>query len=132
MILSTFLPFLEDVLGLVLSERKSFMPLTYIVLILMAYFGPNAKLFGNIRLAIWQFQQPIEDIVQYVMNVGLLLVVDFLSFFINGVLLWYFANINLLKVLKQLQKDFWIVFSIAEAFLLMQVLCRFMQIHTDT
>ena len=90
----------------------------------MAYYGPNAKLLGNIRLAIWQFQQPIEDIVQYVMNVSLLLVVDFLSFFINGVLLWYFANINLLMVLKQLQKDFWIVFTIAEAFLLMQVLWR--------
>ena len=114
--------FVEDVLGLVLSERKSFMPLTYIILILMAYFGPNAMLLGNIRLAIWQFQQPINDIYEYVMNVSLLLVVDFLSFFLNGVILWYFANINLLKVLKQLQKDFCIVFTIAEAFLLMQVL----------
>ena len=27
--------------------------ITYIILILMAYFGPNAKLLGNIQLSIW-------------------------------------------------------------------------------
>ena len=109
-------------MNLILNERKSFMSLTYIVVILMAYFGPNAKILGNIQLAIWQFHQPIDDIQTYVMNISLLLAADFLSFIINGVLLWYYCSINFLEVTKKLQQRFWMIFAIAEAFLLMEVL----------
>ena len=111
----------DATMGLVLSERKSFMPATYIILILMAYFGPNAKLIGNIQLSIWQFERPIQDINQYVANVSLLLGMDFMSFIVNGILLWYFADINVFQFLKKLQQDFWGPFAIAEAFLLMEV-----------
>ena len=101
--------------------------MTYIVLILMAYFGPNAKNLGNIQLEIWHFKRPIEDIYLYAMNVILMLGMDFLSFLVNGVLLAYFSNINVLKVMKSLQKDFWIVFAIAEGVFLMEV-CIIFQI----
>ena len=95
--------------------------MTYIVLILIAYFGPNAKNLGNIQLEIWHFKRPIEDIYLYAMNVTLMLGMDFFSFHVNGVLLAYFSNINVLKVMKSLQKDFWIVFAIAEGVFLMEV-----------
>ena len=95
--------------------------MTYIFLILMAYFGPNAKNLGNIQLEIWHFKRPIEDIYLYTMNVTLMLGMEFLSSLVNGVLLAYFSNINVLKVMKSLQKDFWIVFAIAEGVFLMEV-----------
>ena len=95
--------------------------MTYILLILMAYFGPNAKNLGNIQLEIWHFKRPIEDIYLYTMNVTLMLGMEFLSSLFNGVLLAYFSNINVLKVMKSLQKDFWIVFAIAEGVFLMEV-----------
>ena len=95
--------------------------MTYIFLILMAYFGPNAKNLGNIQLEIWHFKRPIEDIYLYTMNVTLMLGMEFLSSLFNGVLLAYFSNINVLKVMKSLQKDFWIVFAIAEGVFLMEV-----------
>ena len=104
-----------------MGERKSFMPLTYIALICMAYFGPNANLLGNIQLRIWQYQRPIEDIEQYITNVSLFLVMDFASFTINGILLWNLAKINVLKVMNKIQEEFWIMFAIAEAFHLMEV-----------
>ena len=116
-----FLYFTDAVKGLVISERKSFMPMTYIALILMAYFGPNAKNLGNIQLEIWHFKRPIEDIYLYAMNITLMLGFDFLSFLVNGLLLAYFSKINVLKVMKSLQKDFWIVFAIAEGVFLMEV-----------
>ena len=97
------------------------MPLTYMALILMAYFGPNAGLLGNIKLRLWHYQKPIPDINAFVMNVSLFLVVDILSFVINGCLLWHFCKVNAIKQLQKVQKDFWIVFGIAEAFLLMEV-----------
>ena len=87
----------------------------------MAFFRPNASLLGNIKLSIWHFQKPITDIEAFAWKVSLLMIVDFLSFFINGILLWWFCCINLLKVLKQLQVDFWKTFAITEAYTLMEV-----------
>ena len=107
---------------LVLSERKSVNTLTYMALVAMAYFGPNAQLMGNIQLVIWQFQRPITDIQAYLFKVSLLMVVDIFSLFLNGVLLWHFCKINMVKVMKKLQGEFWFPFAIAEAFLLMAVM----------
>ena len=106
---------------LVIGERKSLNVLIYLVLIPMAYFGPNAELLGNIRLSIWQFQRPIEDIEAYLFKVTLLLGVDLLSVIINAGMLWYFCKINLLMMLMKLQKSFWHVFAIADAFIITEV-----------
>ena len=97
------------------------MPLTYIALTLMSYFGPNAKLLGNIQLEIWQYQSMIKDIEGFVLRVGLLQIVDTLSFFINGILFWYLCGINLLRIMNKLQQRFWMVFAIAEALFSMMV-----------
>ena len=91
------------------------------IIILLAYYGPNAELLGNIKLAIWQFQNPISDIGAYTFNVAVLLIVDLVSFMINGIVLRIFCKINVLKVIHGLQKRFWHVFWAAESFLLMVV-----------
>ena len=106
---------------LVLGERKSIIPVTYILIVLMAYYGPNANILGNIQLTIWHYQSPIVEIEDLVYNVGLLFLVDLSSFVVNGILLRYFCGINLMKTLKTLQQEFWLPFAIAEAKLLMEV-----------
>ena len=90
-------------------------------MIIMAYYGPNAELLGNIKLAIWQFQNPITDIHAYVANIILLLGVDVISLIINGLLLRIICNVNIFKVMKSLQESFWHVFLAAESFLLIEV-----------
>ena len=112
-------------MNLVLNERKSLSTLTYIIVIIMAYFGPNAELLGNVKLAIWHFQKPIKDIEAYVINVCLLLAVDLLSLVFNGILLWYSCKTNIFKVLNKLQKEFWYAFAIIEAFSLVEVIFYF-------
>ena len=97
------------------------MPFTYIALIMMAYFGPNAKNLASIQLEVWHFEKSIEDIYLYVLKVVPLLAVDFFTFAVNGLVLAYFSEINLLKVMKTIQKEFWIVFAIAEGVYLMEV-----------
>ena len=98
------------------------MPLSYILIVLMAYYGPNANLIGNIKLTIWQYQSPITDIKALVYNVGLLSLVDLSSFAINGILLWFFCGINLMNTLKSLQQEFWLTFALSEAWLLIEVI----------
>ena len=113
--------FTDDVKELVIGERCSLLSLAYMIIILLAYYGPNAELLGNIKLAIWQFQNPIPDIGAYTFNVAVLLIVDLVSFMINGIVLRIFCKINVLKVIHGLQKRFWHIFWAAESFLLMVV-----------
>ena len=106
---------------LILSERQSLHTFTYLTLIIMAYYGPNAEILGNIKLRIWQFQNPISDIYIYVYNVGLWLSVDVFSLIINGILLWHFCKINVMNTMKKLQTTYWRIFAIAEAYIFMEV-----------
>ena len=111
----------DDVMKLILSERKSIDTLTYLILVIMAFYGPNAEIIGNIKAQIWQFQRPIADIEAYATNVIILLAVDLSSLLINGILLWHFCKINVLKSLVKLQKQLWVLFAFAEAFIQIEV-----------
>ena len=114
--------FKDDVKGLILGERKSINTLTFILIITMAYFGPNAENMGNIKLSIWQFQRPIPDINAYILKVSLLMAIDLLSLVINGMLLWKICHVNSFKIFRNLQRSYWIVFAIAEAYIMMEVI----------
>lgn len=105
----------------IINEKSSLHSLTYMALITIAYYGPNAGLLGNVQLAIWHFERPIDDIGAYVFNVFLFFAVDLLSLVVNAVILWKVCNINLLKKMKKLQHCFWHVFAITEAFLMIEV-----------
>ena len=111
----------DDVMALVLAERKSINTLSYLLLIIMAFFGPNAELLGNIKLQIWQFQRPIQEINAYVMRVSLLMLVDLFSLFVNGILIWRICQVNAFRVFQKLQKSFWYLFAVAEAYVILEV-----------
>ena len=87
----------------------------------MAYFGPNAKLLGNIKLEIWHFETPIVDIQAYLTNVFVLTAVDLVSLVITGIVLWHYCKINVKEILRHLQKKYWHFFAIAEGYLIMEV-----------
>lgn len=116
-----FNSFLEDAIRLVINQRKSLHALTYMILIIMAYYGPNAELMGNIKLAIWHLQKPILDINGYIFNVFLLFAFDLLGLTINGIILWRYCKINILKVIAKLQKEYWVIFASGEGGLLIEV-----------
>ena len=116
---------IENIKELVLTERiEAIIPLTYILLTLMAYHGPNAEIMGNIKLKIWQYQTPIENMEDFIFNIGLLLVIDFLSFIIIGILFWKFCNTNVLSILQELQNDFWFYMAMIEAIIFCEVSVR--------
>ena len=102
---SLYFLIIVDTMKLVICEKQSLHVITYMTLIVMAYYGPNAEILGNIKLNIWQFNRPIADI----------------SLIINGILLWQFCKINILKILKKLQQKYWFIFAIAEAYVMMEV-----------
>ena len=108
-----------------MTERIEFIvPLTYMVMLLMAYYGPNADILGNVKLKMWHFQTTITDIDDFVISLGFMLAIDLFSFIINATLLWKFCKVNAFKVLITLQQDYWYMMFVAETYLLFEVLYK--------
>ena len=100
-----------------MTERiETMVPILYISVTLMAFYGPNGNLTGNVLLNLWHYQ-PITDIGVLLKTLGLLFGIDFMSFLVNGILLYGFFRINVVKVLAKIQKDFWFYMAFQEAFL---------------
>ena len=105
----------ENLEDLVLSERVEIVtPLNYILVFLMAYYGPNAEILGNVKLTLWHFRA-VTDLEQYLGNIILLFVVDFSSAIICGIILWTMCKINMFKTLQSIQKDLWHYMAISDA-----------------
>ena len=106
---------------LVMAERiESVIPATYIICMLMGWYGGNGEILGNIKLTIWHYAA-IENIDSNMQKLLLLLFVDFSSFVTNGILLWCTVKINIFRTLQMLQRDFWFVMAIFECALFVEV-----------
>ena len=110
---------LEKVIGLlqelVINEMVEFMvPLAYLACLLACFFGPNAKLIGNVRNGYWQYN-PIVDLDHTVKYVLTFFFVDFGSLVVSSVLLWTVCRINLYRVYSGLQKEFGWTFMVKMA-----------------
>ena len=69
---------LDDVELLVLTERiETLVPLTYIAVMSLAYYGPNAEIVGSVKLQIWHHRNVIEDFEVFAMNIAILFAMDF-------------------------------------------------------
>ena len=111
----------DDVEGLVLTERvETVVPLLYIITLIMAFYGPNAELIGNVKLTIWQYEA-VTDINELLKNIFIFFIIDFSSAIVNGFLLWTTCRINCFKILKQMQKEYWHTMGMQEAVLFLTV-----------
>ena len=92
------------------------MPLTYVICFLMAFYGPNADIMGNIKLTIWHYEA-VSNIKVFLQNLSLLVCVDFMSGVINGIILWTVCKINIYKILQKIQNEYWLIMAVQEAYL---------------
>ena len=106
---------------LVLTKRiETVIPLTYMTLIAIAYYCPNAEILMGIKLSLWH-NVAIADISQFFTTLSLLFGVDLLSFVLNGILLKVFCNVNILTALKRVQTNFWVFMIWEEANMFLEV-----------
>ena len=104
-----------------ISERiETVIPLTYLICFLMGWYGPNAEFLGSINLTIWH-HLAVTDLEGFLQNLCLWLFVDFMCFVCNSVILWTTVRINTMKILKKIQDEFWLIFAIQEAVLIVEV-----------
>ena len=73
---------------------------------LLAYYGPNSEILGNIKFDCWQFQQ-IEDIGDVVIAIMTMFIIDSSSAVIGFFWLWKSCSINALEKTFQVVRERW-------------------------
>ena len=86
-------------------------PMAYLVFLMMAYYGPNKELIGDIGSSYWQYAA-IENINEPIMYLCIFFVVDLVSLFVTGYVLWFFCQINVYKAYAALQDEFGWAFAV--------------------
>ena len=107
---------------LILTERiETLVPLIYIICFGITYYGPNVEILGTVKLDLWSFK-PVIDIGNYMKNLFILFVVDFMSLVINGIILQTTCNIKIFKMFQNIQREFWLVMAVQQGWSLAQVI----------
>ena len=110
---------------LVLTEIiEIIVPLSYLITMLLAYYGPNAEILGNIQFGCWQFQQ-IEDIGKVVVAVMTMFLIDSSSALIGFFWLWKSCSMNALEKTYKVIHERWdaIVGIIANFLIYVSIMC---------
>ena len=100
----------KSIRKLALAELcEGLLPLAYAICFTMAYFGPNAKLIGNVKFGDWQYKV-VEDANGTFRVMFTLFAVDLVCLSINSGLIWVCCRVNVFnEICKILQKYWWII-----------------------
>ena len=71
-------------------------PLIYTVTFLIAFYGPNADIIGNVGMTRWKFQG-VEDVKSYIEELLKIFAIDLAALIVSTVIFWKLASINMLR-----------------------------------
>ena len=98
-----------------MAERiETVIPITYTLVFLMAFYGPNAEVLGGIKLDLWH-HKVITDITPVMESLLLIFCIDALSAITNGIILAITCKVNCFKILQKIQSQYWLIFAFTEA-----------------
>ena len=86
-------------------------PLSYVVTVLVAYYGPNAEILGNIRNDYWQYES-IDDIGKLVQAVLVMFTIDGCSAMIVGCMLWKVCSIHFIRETCKIIENCWPIIAV--------------------
>ena len=98
-------------------------PLIYGINFMIAYYGPNSMVLGNIGNSYWQYNA-VEDITNTLSSVSLMFLVDLVSGLFIGFILQALFSINLLKTCGEMVQKFWPLMAIKIATIASRVIYR--------
>ena len=102
----------QRILKLILAETvEGIVPMCYAVGLIMAYYGPNSKLLGNVGSGIWAYEE-IEDVGRHLKVMFGMFGMDVLSVLLNSICLSKYGNINILQDFLKFIQKYWLLFGI--------------------
>ena len=100
---------------LILTELLEILvPFSYLMTVLLAYYGPNSEIIGNIRNSCWHFKS-IEDIGELVLSVTIMFLIDSSSAVIVGWWLLKSCSINFVGETFKIIREKWDAIAIIVA-----------------
>ena len=112
----------EALAELILNETfEMIAPISFIGSYLVAFYGPNYQILGNVGCSYWTFEAA-ENLNALLKTVLIMAFMDSGSAVISGFLLWKFCRINIFWEYCKLIKKYWIIMAISGAFNLIKVL----------
>ena len=82
------------------------MPIAYAISILMAYYGPNSEIMGNIRNDYWSYIK-IENLGSLLAGIFKMFFIDVFSFLLGSGLIWKFSSFNCIIEGCKTMKRYW-------------------------
>ena len=74
-------------------------PIIYSICFMLAYFGPNADVLGNIQNSYFHYRA-VKDVWSSFQNLCILMAIDLLTLIMSIVSIYKYAKINCMKVTK--------------------------------
>ena len=108
-------------LNLIINESVEFiMPITYGIVLLLAYFGPNGEILGNIKSNLWHYTS-IENIGDTLTWIAIMFSVDFLSLIASITLLKCFCKMDIVRMYLQVQDQMGHILVIVTGYMVTEV-----------
>ena len=82
------------------------MPIIYVTVVLVAFYGPNYSILGNIGCEKWYWLE-IPDLTNFLTAMFRMFIIDLLAFMVTWFILWKFASINFLRKLCNDVTTYW-------------------------
>ena len=109
---------LQDLAIAELAEFQS--PLSTTIVFAIAFYSPAGSVIGNIRNSLWEFEA-VEDINDALTNMAVFFFVDLVSTIATYVVLRIYCKTNFLKIVAEIQREFFGIFILHLAFLTLGV-----------
>ena len=115
----------ESTQSLMLDEAvEVMMPIVYGLTILLAYYGPNSAILGNVGCEIWKWQK-ITNLTMFLTGLFRMFTIDFIALILNGLLLWNYCSVNVMRQLCIDVKSYWPFISVAMGGAVIKVMINF-------
>ena len=122
----------QAILTLVSIEiLETLVPIIYAITFLVAYYGPNASILGDIQNSYWQFEA-VENITPVLESVSRMILIDLSGSILIGALLWKYSAINLLKESCTVMKTHFFLFAFKVGIIVGRVSTRYKDILSIT
>ena len=105
------------------------MPIVYVSMVLVGYYGPNAAILGNVGCEKWTWKK-IPDLVKFLTALFRMFIIDVLAFIATGIVLWKFLSVNIFKQLCHDVKKYWSFISVVAGGAIAKVLLCFIFFRT--
>ena len=97
-------------------------PTVYCASFVVAYYGPNAEVLGNVKKDYWQYDK-VDNLMQKLNNIVIAIFIDALRGLIFQLVLWRFCRLNMYRTYGYIVQRYGIVVVPAMGSFLNLVMC---------